>query len=310
LIEARKKPKILCAGGAVQDIVMRVEQFPKPGGKVQASEFLITSGGQSGNAAVAIARLGADTRYTGALGDRNDKVANEIVAALEKEGIDCSAAVRVPDARSSVSTIMIDAEGEKMIATRRDSGLSDASPAEPDVLVRDVDAVLVDNRYENFSRPVCAAAAKRGIPRVVDLDKPTTPDDELLAASTHVISSADALIGTTGVNELPAGLTILGQHLKGFVAVTDGPKGVYWLDRVQGPGQVRHMPAFKVKAIDTLGAGDTFHGAFTFRLVERGDVVEAMRFASAAAAIKCTRFGGLQGAATYEEVEEFLRKNA
>ena len=124
-----KKPKILCAGGAVQDIVFRVEQFPKPGGKVQASEFLITSGGQSGNAAVAIARLGADTRYAGALGGTDDKTANEIVAALEKEGIDCSGAVRMPGARSSVSTIMLDAEGEKMIATRRDSGLTGAGPA-------------------------------------------------------------------------------------------------------------------------------------------------------------------------------------
>jgi len=77
---------------------------------------------------------------------------------------------------------------------------------------------------------------------------------------------------------------------------------VYWLDQ----GKVRHMPAFKVKAVDTLGAGDTFHGAFTFRLIQRGDVVEAMRFASAAAAIKCTRFGGLTGAASLAEVEAFL----
>jgi len=62
-----------------------------------------------------------------------------------------------------------------------------------------------------------------------------------------------------------------------------------------------------VDAIDTLGAGDTFHGAFTMRLVETGDVIESMRFASAAAAIKCTRFGGLMGAATRAEVEAFLK---
>jgi sugar/nucleoside kinase (ribokinase family) len=299
------RPKILCAGGAVQDIVMRVESFPQPGGKVQASQFLITSGGQSGNAAVAVARLGGDTRYAGALGDIGDKVASEILAALEKEGIDCSGVVRVPGASSSVSTILLDAAGEKMIATRRDSGLSEAGPRDAEALVRDVDAVLIDNRYENFSSPVCAAAAKRNIPRVVDLDRPTAAGDALLAGSTHIISSADALIATTGINELPAALTILGQSLKGFLAVTDGPKGVYWLDQ----GQVRHMSAFKVKAIDTLGAGDTFHGAFTFRLAEGGDVVEAMRFASAAAAIKCTRFGGLQGAPSRAEVVEFLAKN-
>ena len=68
------------------------------------------------------------------------------------------------------------------------------------------------------------------------------------------------------------------------------------------------MAAFKVDAIDTLGAGDTFHGAFTFRLVETGDAVEAIRFAAAAAAIKCLRFGGLMGAPSRAEVEAFLQR--
>jgi sulfofructose kinase len=101
----------------VQDIIMRVEHFPQPGAKVQASEFLITSGGQAGNAAVAMARLGATTSYIGALGDENDDVANTIIKAFAGENIDVSGALRVPGARSSVSTIMIDAAGEKMIAT-------------------------------------------------------------------------------------------------------------------------------------------------------------------------------------------------
>ena len=97
----------------------------------------------------------------------------------------------------------------------------------------------------------------------------------------------------------------LGEGFKGFLAVTDGPDGIYWLDH----GEVRHMPAFKVKAIDTLGAGDVFHAAFAVRLVESGDPIDSMRFAAAAAAIKCTRFGGLMGAATRAEVDDFLKKN-
>ena len=68
------------------------------------------------------------------------------------------------------------------------------------------------------------------------------------------------------------------------------------------------MPAFKVETIDTLGAGDVFHGAFAFRLVETGDVVESMRFAAAAAAIRCTRFGMLTAVATRAEVDEFLKR--
>jgi sulfofructose kinase len=307
LTELKKPPpRILCAGGAVQDIIMRVEAFPAPGSKVQASEFLITSGGQAGNAAVAVARLGGKCSYIGALGDRDDDVANTIVKTFAGENIDVSRALRVPGARSSASLILIDSTGEKMIATRRDEGLHEAVPADPEAAVAEVDAVMLDNRYSNISLPICLAAQARGIPRVLDFDKPTPPDDPLFQACTHVICSADAIRDSTGLKELPAALAKLGESYKGFLAVTDGPAGVYWRDRTK----VRHMAAFKVAAVDTLGAGDTFHGAFAFRLVETGDIVESMRFAAAAAAIKCTRFGGLMGAPSREEVEAFLKKNA
>ncbi len=305
MTEPNKTPHILAAGGAVQDIVMRVDAFPQPGGKVTASEFLVTSGGQAGNAAVAIARLGAVTSYIGALGDENDDVANTIIKTFTAEGIDVSRVLRVPDAHSSVSLILIDAAGEKMIATRRNQGLSEAVPADPQAAVADRDAVMLDNRYDNISLPICRAAKARGIPRVLDFDKPTPANDPLLQACSHVICSADAIRDATGLTEIPAALAKFGEGYDGFLAVTDGPKGVYWLEN----GKVRHMEAFKVEAIDTLGAGDTFHGAFAVRLVETGgDVVDSMRFAAAAAAIKCTRFGGLMGAATRAEVDAFLKE--
>jgi sulfofructose kinase len=298
-------PRILCAGGAVQDIIMRVDKFPTPGIKVQASDFLITSGGQAGNAAVAVARLGGQCSYIGALGDRDDEVANTIVKTFAGENIDVSRALRVPGARSSVSLIMIDADGEKMIATRRDLGLSSAVPGDPKTAVAALDAVLLDNRYANITLPICVAARSRDIPRVLDFDKPTPADDPLLLASTHVIASADALRDAMKVKDLGAALLKLGEHYKGFLAATDGPNGVYWIDG----GKVRHMEAFKVDAVDTLGAGDTFHGAFTFRLVETGDVIASMRFAAAAAAIKCTHFGGLKGAPSRAEVDDFLKQH-
>ena len=282
---------------------MRVDRFPQAGAKVQASEFLITSGGQAGNSAVAMARLGAKVSYIGALGGHDDEVANTIIKTFASENIDVSGALRVPGARSSVSTIMIDATGEKMIATRRNQGLSDAVPDDPAKAVAHVDAVMLDNRYGNISLPICRAAKARGIPRVLDFDKPTPADDPLLQGCTHVICSADAIREAMGVNDIPGALMKLGENYSGFLAVTDGPKGVYWLE----DGKVRHMDAFKVEAIDTLGAGDTFHGAFAVRLVETGDVVLSMRFAAAAAAIKCTRFGGLMGAATRAEVDAFLK---
>jgi len=285
---------------------MRVDEFPKPGGKVSATKYVVTSGGQSGNAAVAIARLGGRVKYAGALGDMEDEVATSITANFAREGIDYASAVRVKGASSSVSIVMLDHTGEKMIATRRDSGLSEVAPDNADALVADVDAVLIDNRYENFAKPVCAAALKRGIPRVIDLDRVTRPDDPLLAGCTHIVASAEALRGTAGEADIGAALKVLGKHLQGFLAATDGPDGVYWLDH----GKVRHMPAFKVDVVDSLGAGDTFHGAFVFRLVECGDEVDAMRFGSATAAIKCTRFGGLMGAPSRAEVDAFLKERA
>lgn len=283
---------------------MRVDKFPDAGSKVQASQFLITIGGQSGNAAVAVARLGARTRYAGPLGDRHDEVANRVVASLEREGIDCSQAVRVPGGISSVSIIMVDAAGEKMIATRRGQGLSGIEPDDTARALADIDAVLLDNRYPDFAMPIAREAIARGIPRVLDFDYGAPADDPLFLACSHVIASAEAVRDSTGVKDLGPALKKLGASYKGFLAVTDGADGIFWL----ADGEVRHMAAFKVDAIDTLGAGDTFHGAFTLRLVETADVVECMRFAAAAAAIKCTRFGGLMGAASRTEVEAFLKR--
>lgn len=307
MIEQAKTPvTILCAGGATQDNVMKVEVFPAAGTKVQASDFVVTIGGQAGNASVAIARLGGNARYAGALGGDEDDIATWIAEKLKAERVDCTHAVRVKGAMSSVSLILLDASGEKTIATRRGEGLLSAVPADAEKAVDGVDAVLLDNRYPTFMMPIVEAATKRDIPRVLDLDRPAPIDDPLLNASTHVVSSAEAMRGTTGEQDFGAALKKLGKMHKGFLAVTVGSDGVYWLDN----GAVRHMDAFKVNAVDTLGAGDTFHGAFTLRLVEAGDVVEAMRFAAAAAAIKCTRFGGLMGAATRAEVEAFLKERA
>ena len=285
---------------------MRVERFPEPGTKVSADKFLITGGGCAANAAVATERLGGRVSFAGPLGGPDDELSTRIVADLRHEGINCDGVVRVAGATASVSLILLDAEGEKTIATRRGAGLSDARPSDAEKLVSSVDALLVDNRFPEFVTPLCEAARSRGIPVVIDLDLATRPDDALIKHGTHVISSAEALRGTTNVAGIEDGLRVLAEHLGGFIAATDGPAGAFWLENKA----LRHLPGFKVEAVDSLGAGDAFHGAFTFALVEGQDIAAALRFASAAAAIKCTRFGGLTGAATRDEVEAFLARQA
>jgi len=300
----KRAPKILCAGIAVQDIVMRVERFPAPGAKVVASDFIITGGGCAANAALAVARLGGRAGFAGPLGGKDDAVSARILSDLAAEGVDCSGVPRVEGGTASVSLILLDAAGEKTIATRRGVGLGHTLPENADRLVADADAVLVDNRFPDFVAAVCRAAQARKIPIVIDLDQATTPDDALLKLGTHVIASIEALRATTGIDDPTAALNRLAEHLSGFLAVTDGPNGVYWLEN----GALRHIPAFAVKAIDSLAAGDAFHGAFTLAFAEGRDIAGALRFASAAAALKCTHFGGAAGAPRRAGVDEFLKR--
>jgi sugar/nucleoside kinase (ribokinase family) len=296
-------PKILCTGIAVQDIVMRVQSFPAAGTKVAANDFIITGGGCAANAAVAAVRLGGRVAFAGPLGGPDDAVSNGILADLAREGIDCRGVARVSGGTASVSLILLDATGEKMIATRRGVNLGETLPTDAAKLVADVDAVLLDNRFPRFVSEVCRAAQARRIPIVIDLDQRTTVDDPLLAFGTHVIASTEALFGTTGCKDHGDGLKKLANHVSGFLALTDGPNGVYWLER----GDLRHFPAFKIKVVDSLGAGDAFHAGFTLALAEGHPLPDILRFASATAALKCTKFGGGYAAPTRAEVEAFLK---
>ena len=155
----------------------------------------------------------------------------------------------------------------------------------------DIDVLLVDNRFPDFVLPICRAAAARGIPVVLDVDKATRPDDPLLATASHLIFSSEALAATTGTADLGAALLAIAGGGRAFAAVTNGPGDVLWVE----DGALRRLPVFVVEAVDTLGAGDSFHGGFALALAEGRDEVAAMRFGAAAAALKCTRFGGISG---------------
>ena len=301
----RSSPRILCIGIAVLDEIFRVDAFPTPEAKAQASDFLTVGGGCAANAAIAIARLGGQASFAGPLGGPagREPVSDRIVAGLEHEGVVCAGCVRLDGVTSPISAIFVNARGERNIATYRDRKLDTVVAADVDTLAAGADAVLADNRFPNFSLPICRAALRRGIPVVLDADKPAQPGDPLFAASSHVIFSAEGLRATTGVDDLAKALCDFGETTNAFLAVTDGPRPILWRDDADA---IREMPAFAITARDTLAAGDVFHGAFTLALIEGRDAVEAMRFAAAAAAVKCTRFGGGGAAPARAEVEAFL----
>jgi sulfofructose kinase len=304
---AFRRPHILCTGIAVLDQVFQVAAFPERDGKTKALEFVSVVGGGAANAAIAIVRLGGAARFAGPLGDGNgnDPIGDRILAGLKAEGVAC-ACVRVDGGISPVSAILVDSQGGRTITYHRDQTLRGARVADPDRLVADIDGVLADDHCPEFAAPICAAARRRGLPVVLDVEKQAAATDPLLLAATHCIFSRTGLSATTECDDLAAGLARLGTNDGAFLAVTDGAGPVRWRAG-ETSGEV---PTFVVDAVDTLAAGDVFHGAFALALVEAGDPVRALRFAAATAALKCTRFGGGGAAPTRREVEQFLLENA
>jgi sulfofructose kinase len=303
-VPSSRRPAILCAGIAVQDIVFRVAQFPPPGGKCMTDQLRIVSGGCAVNAAIAVARLGGHAHYSGPLGDASDAVSNQLVAEMTREGIGTAGVVRVAGATAPVSGIMVDGTGERMIVTHRDPRIEAAAAPPADGLLDGIDLLLADNRFPGYVRPICEAAKRRGIPIVLDADRPTTEDDPLFSMPTHVVFSGECLRLTTRLDDLSAGLQRMAPRTKAFLAVSDGPAPVRYLDG----GTALMLPVFEVEAVDTLAAGDVFHAGIALALAEGRDAVAAMRFGAAAAGLKCTRFGGSMGAPTRDEVEAFLAK--
>lgn len=297
----KHEPKILCAGIAGQDIVMRVERFPTPGAKVPASEFVITGGGCAVNAALAVIALGGHASFVGPLGSTGDAAGDLVLAQLAAAGVDCSDVVRPEGGALPISLILVDAEGEKTVVTRREIKLDDVAPRQPCPLPADVDAVLVDNQLPRFVTPIVKAGRECNIPVIIDFDRVAPVDDALLKLGTHVIASSEALRGSTGIDDLGRGLAIMAESCAGVLAVTDGPNGVYWLDG----GTLQHAPAFAVKVVDSLAAGDVFHAGFALALAQGRGFGAALHFAGAAAALKCARVGGATATPSRAEVDEF-----
>jgi sulfofructose kinase len=296
------KPTILCAGVAVLDEVFRVERFPGPQMKTRASEFAAIVGGCAANAAIAIARLNGRARLAAAIGAPGDPASEHIVASLAREGVDCSDLVRVVDTSAALSSIQVDQRGDRVIVSHCDKRLYAATVNDPAAYLAGIDAVLADNWRPSLATPICAAAHAAGLRLIADADGVLADDDPLLKFGTHVVFSAEALRATSGIDDLAAALRRMRTRTSAFLAVTDGANDILWLEGET----VRHLPVFPVEAIDTLAAGDVFHGAFALALAEDRTEADALRFAAATAAIKCTRRTGGAGAPRRDEVEQLL----
>ena len=280
---------VLCVGQAVQDFVFSVDAMPSRAEKHRAHAFDSMGGGPAATAAVTVARLGGDALIAARLGD--DEIAGLIAAELESYGVDCRLLRRFAKHRSSLSAVIMDEAGERLIVNYLDPDLP-ADPAWlPTPLGLEVEAVLTDTRWAEGAESMLNAARIAGLPAVLDADKPITLDSPLLKAASHVAFSAEGLADCTGLEDPAQGLALVGQRTDAWLCVTLGADGVW----VQAGDGKQHVPAFKVAVKDTLGAGDVWHGAFTLALAEGESEGAAVHFANAAAALKTQRPGGRRG---------------
>jgi sulfofructose kinase len=296
-------PRILCIGIPVRDLTFRVAGVPARGSKENASHFEEICGGNSLNAAIGIVRLGGRASMCGPIGDSKETASRYIFEQLGHEGIEAQHIVHMPGLVTPISGIMIDPTGERTIVTFRDPQLWKVQLPGADTLLDDCAAILVESRCAEFSTELCAEARRRGIPVVVDVDRAMSLSEGLLTASSHLVFSSEPLQETAGIADDGEALKKIAKLTPSFLAGTRGARGTIWLD---DQGTLQETPAFPVHTVDTLGAGDVFHGAFALAVTEGQDLREALRFASAAAALKCTRFGGAFAAPQRAEVEALL----
>lgn len=288
--------RVFVLGVAVMDVVLNVTDFPKLAEKYRAEDAILVGGGCAANAAFAIARLGGEAQLASRLGD--DQVGDLILSDLAEAGVDVSGCHRATGGKSSFSSVLVDAAGERQIVNFRGTGLTENC----DWIKPDAQAVLVDNRWPDGAKVALAWARTEGVPGIVDAEAPVAIDT--LVHASHVAFSMQGLAEFTGCSEHEPALALAAGKIAGSVCVTDGEKGCFWLDG----GVVRHLPAYQVDVRDTLAAGDVWHGAFALRLAENADMESAIRFANATAALKCMHFGGRAGCPDRDTVEAFIKE--
>lgn len=290
---------VLSIGIAVLDDIFPISTPIMPGEKHRASRIETVIGGNAANACRAITRLGGQASLITRFGA--DATGEILRSGIEALGIDTSLSRVVPGCISSRSAIVIEPNGDRTIFNAIDLRLPEFPEWLPQSLPATARAVLGDTRWEAGARHLLSLARAAKIPGVFDGDR-TPVDYGLVDLASHAVFSAQGLIEMTGLKNLEDGLRNLAGAHSGFLAVTDGKNGVYALEA----SEIRHYPAFPIKAVDTLGAGDVWHGAFALGLGEGMSSGSAITFANATAAIKCTRPGGSSGTPDRHEVMQFL----
>jgi ribokinase len=309
-LKTMSKKQIIVVGSSNTDMIIKLDHIPRPGETILGGEFVTAAGGKGANQAVAAARAGGKVTFVARVG--RDMFGDQAIAGFVKEKINTDHVSRDKSRPSGVALIFVAKDGENSIAVAggANNGLSatDVKKAKANI----ADAGMLIMQLETPLEAVQAAAdlaAKAGVRVILNPAPARVLPDELLKKISIITPNETEAELLTGINvdsdqaAAQAADKLLARGVK-TVIITLGSRGAF----VVGDGVKKLVPGFKVKAVDTTAAGDTFNGALAVALVEGQTLTNAVRFANAAAALSVTRLGAQTSVPTRKEIEKKLNK--
>lgn len=291
--------KIVVVGSCNIDITVECDRWAKPGETIFGNRLTVNPGGKGANQAVAAARLGAEVKMVGCIGD--DVYGQLVLKALKENNVDSTYVKVLPGENSGTAHITVAENDNSIIVIKAANDL--VSPALIDEAwdaIKEADIVLLQHEIPAATNAyVIEKCFEAGVPVMLNPAPVAPVPPELLEKVTYLTPNEhEAAILFAGQGKAD----ILGRN-QGKVIMTLGSKGVAYAEK----GQVYNVPGFKVQPVDTTGAGDTFNGAFAVARANGKSMYESISFANAAAALSVQKLGAQGGMPYLNEVEEMLK---
>lgn len=289
---------IICLGSAFWDTIFQVDAIPSAGIKVLPSRAVQAASGMATSAAITIARLGGQVQLWSRVGA--DDTGQRFIRELQQERVNTEWLRAMAGTQTPFSSIIVDRRGERVVIPFADPAVPADTSWLPLGQVADACAVLVDVRWVEGAVALLHEARRCGVPAILDADTAAFEVlNQLVPLATHVLFSEPALqIFCPHESADAALLEVASRYDHAVVGVTQGAQGAaIW---ARDWGAVRHFTAPSIKPVDTLNAGDIWHGTFAWGLARQWPIDRIVRWANVAAAMKCEVFGGRLGAPTLE----------
>ena len=297
--------EVVGIGAAVLDVLMTVDSYPKEDTKLQSAQTKLQGGGPCATALVAMRKLGVQSGYIGTVGD--DMYGNHIRSAFETYGVDGSNIRVIPGAQSFHSVVLLNTSNASRTCVWNRGTVTPPQPSDVDLeVLKNAKYLHLDGHQIDCAVYAAQKAKEFGVKVSLDAGAPYPGIDQLLPLVDVLIPSEEFSLKYTGCKTAEEAAAQLYEKFHPEVLIiTQGSKGGFIWDN----GKAVRYPVFPVKAVDSNGAGDTFHGAFVAARVKGMEGAEAAAFASATSALKCTRVGAQEGIPGFEEVQSFMKEN-